>query len=112
MTGAAEVLARAINALQPYGPTPIVTVALGGLALGALSVGAPPFATVALVVICFGTYLWGQERKAVWARRELAAIYDGEERRDTYEARLNLERRMQLPRNQRQSSLGSEQGVG
>lgn len=111
-TGMPGVISNAVSALKPYGPTPIVTVVIGGLGLIALSVGAQPFATVALVAISFGAYFIGQERKAAWARSELEALYDGLERRETVNARINLERRLQLPGNQVQDTVGSEQGVG
>lgn len=111
-SGMSGVISGAVTALKPYGPTPIVTVVIGGLGLIALAVGAPPLATVALVAISFGAYFIGQERKAAWARSELEALYDGVERRETASARINLERRLQLPGNQVQGTVGNEQGVG
>lgn len=108
----AGVLSSAVDALRPFGPTPIVSVVLGGTGMVALSAGAPAWAVVALAVISFGTYLYGQERKARWLREELKARYDGIERHETRDARLSLERRIQLPGNQGQPNLGGNQEVG
>jgi hypothetical protein len=107
-----DVLVGAVNALRPYGPTPIVSVVLGGTGMIALSVGAPPLAVIGLAVVVFGAYLFGQERKAKWLRAELEATYDGYERTITRDVRQQLERRLQLPGNQGRGTLEENQGDG
>lgn len=109
-TTVADVLAGAVNALRPYGPTPIVAVVIGGTGMIALSAGAPPLGVIGLAAIVFGAYLFGQERKAKWLRAELEATYDGHERTITRDVRHQLERRLQLPGNQGRSTLGENQG--
>jgi hypothetical protein len=90
---------KVVEALEPYGPIPIVATITGLGAFAALSVGSNPWAVGFIAVSVLGTVIWGQERKAELRKKELEVDIDDSLRRNGKEILDKLERRQRkLPR--------------
>lgn len=98
-------LSKAIDALAPFGPTPIVATVLGVAGLTALSLHADPAATVLIVIGSFFVHIYGQERKAIWRRRELEAEFDALQKVEEQGALKKLQRRLNHTKARDQPSL-------
>lgn len=85
---------KVVEALEPYGPIPIVAAVTGLGAFAALSVGSNPWAVCVIAISVLGTVFWGQERKAELRKKELEIDFDDSLRRDEILDRLEHRQRM------------------
>ncbi|MGH6851269.1 MAG: hypothetical protein ACREDD_12630 [Methylocella sp.] len=85
---------KVVEALRPFGPTPIVATVLGIGAFAALSFGANPVAVVIVNILALGAHIYGQERKAELRRKELEVDFDASLRNNGQGIVGRLERRL------------------
>ena len=85
---------KVVEALEPYGPIPIVAVVTGLGAFAALSTGSNPWAVCVIAVSVLGTVIWGQERKSELRKKELEVDFDDAVRRNEILDRLQHRQRM------------------
>jgi hypothetical protein len=85
---------KVVEALEPYGPIPIVAVITGLAAFAALSEGSDPWAVCVIAISVLGTVIWGQERKAELRKKELEVDFDASLRRREILDRLEHRQRM------------------
>lgn|GEM_PF-4136752 len=84
---------KVVEALEPYGPIPIVAAITGLGAFAALSVGSNPWAVCVIAISVLGTVIWRQERKAELRKKELEVDFDVSLRRSGKEILDKLEQR-------------------
>lgn len=104
-----KVLSAAIAAVAKYGPTPVVAITLGGLALMALAVKADSNAVVAVTLFALIAYIYGQERSARWRKQQLLVEYEHKQRVTQPDARRRVERRLRKSRERDEPSLFPEE---
>lgn len=104
-----KALNTAIKAVTKFGPTPIVAVTLGGLALIALAAKADGNSVVLVTLFALIAYIYGQERSARWRKQQLTVDLSEMERERQRVTRKRLERRLKRKREREEPSLFPEQ---
>ena len=99
---------KVIEALEPYGPIPIIAAVTGIGAFAALSVGSNPWAVCGIAISVLGTVIWGQERKAELRKKELEVDFDDSLRAN--EILDRLEHRQRMLRRPNEPTLFDEDG--
>ena len=99
---------KVVEALEPYGPIPIVAAITGLGAFAALSVGSNALAVCVIAICVLGTVIWGQERKAELRKKELEVDFDDSLRRN--EIFDKLEHRQRMLRRPNEPTLFDEDG--